>query len=143
MILFEKGGLDVPSRSGSGQMVLVLRTVFLKTDECFTGKKDSADYHREMNSHHFECWRKNTLLDKLLDQSVVVNDNAKYHSRQMKDSKKPTTGRTKAKIQKWLAERGVSFDPKDTIPILLMKYKSFCPKKISARRYYGKILLSN
>ena len=44
-----------------------MRTVFLKTDECFIGKKDSADYHREMNSRHFECW-----WEKLPDQSVVV-----------------------------------------------------------------------
>ena len=65
-------------------MILVLRTGFLKTDECVTGEKDSADYHREMNSHHFECWWENTVLDKLPDRSVVVIDNAKYHSRQTK-----------------------------------------------------------
>ena len=86
-------------------------------------KKDSSDYHREMNSHDFELWWENTVLDKLPDQSVVI-DNAKYHSQQTEDSKKPTTGWRKAKIQKWLGERGVSFDPKDTIPILLMKSKS-------------------
>ena len=54
--------------------------------------------------------------------------------------KKPTTGWRKEKIQKWLEERGVSFDPKNTIPILLMKSTSFCPKKISAGGHYGKIL---
>ena len=66
-----------------------------------------------MNSHHFECWWENRVLDKLPDQSVVVIDNAKYYSRQTEDSKKLTTGWIKAKVQKWLAERGVSFDPKD------------------------------
>ena len=94
-----------------------------------------------MNSHHFERWWENTVLDKLPDQSVIFIDNAKYHSRQTEDSKKPTTGWRKAKIQEWLAERGISFDPKDTIPILLMKSKSvFVLKKISTRGYYGKIL---
>ena len=78
-----------------------------------------------MNGHHFV---------KLPDQSVVVIDNAKYHSRQTEDSKKSTTGLRKAKIQEWLAERGVSFDPNDTIPILLMKSKSvFVLKKFHWR----------
>ena len=86
-------------------------------------KKDIADYHREMKGHH---------SDKLPDQSVVVIDNAKSHSRQTEDSKKPTTGWRKAKIQEWLAERGVSFDPSDTILILLMKFKSvFVLKKFN------------
>ena len=78
-------------------------------------KKDIIDYHGEINVHHF---------DKLPDQSVVVIDNVKYHSRQTEDSKKPTTGCRKAKIQEWLAERGVSFDPNDTIPIVLLKSKN-------------------
>ena len=40
-----------------------------------------------MNSHRFEGWWENTVLDKLPDQSVVVIDNAKYHPRQTEDSK--------------------------------------------------------
>ena len=90
-----KGRLDVPR--GRGQRPIINDLGYedgflLKTDECFIGKKDSADYHREMNSHHFECWWENTVLDKLPDQSVGVIDNAKYHSRQTEDFKKPTTG---------------------------------------------------
>ena len=90
------------------------------------------------NSQHFERWWENTVLDKLPDQSVVVIDNAKYHLRQTKDSKKPKTGLRKVKIQEWLAEREISFDPKDTIPILLMKSKSVFLLKKSAGGYYGK-----
>ena len=84
-----------------------------------------------MNGHHF---------DKLPNQSVVVIDKAKYHSRQTEDSKKPTSGWRKAKIQEWLAERGVSFDPNDTIPILLMKSKSVFVLNNSTEGYYGKLL---
>ena len=47
-------------------------------------KKDSADYHREMNSNHFERWWENTVLNKLLDQSVAVIHNAKKNPRQTK-----------------------------------------------------------
>ena len=122
-----KGGVDVPS--GGGQRLIMndrgSEDGFLEScGECFIGKKDISDYHGEMNGYHF---------DKLPDQSVVVIGNAKYYSRQTGDSKKPTTGWRKAKIQKWMAERGVSFDPNDTIPILLMKSKCFCPKKFNWR----------
>ena len=89
-------------------MILVMRKVFLKTDECLTGKKDSADYHKEMNSRRFECWWENTVLDKLPDQSFVVIDNAKYYSRQTDDFKKPTTGWRKSKFRNgWQREESV------------------------------------
>ena len=129
-----KEGVDVPS--GSGQRLIMndrgSEDSFLENcGQYFIGKKDIADYHKDMNGHHF---------DKLPDQFVVVTDNAKYHSRQTEDSKKSTTGWRKAKIQEWLAETGVSFDSIDTIPVLLMKSKSiFCPKKFNWG-YYGKML---
>ena len=89
-------------------MILGLRTVFLKTTEsALLEKKDSTDYHREMNSHHFERWWENTVLNKLPDQSVVVIDNAKYHSRQT-DSEVPTTDWRKAEFRNgWRREESV------------------------------------
>ena len=106
-------------------MIVVLRAVFSKTAE---GTLLEKRISLTTIGHHF---------DKLPDQSVVVVDNAKYHSRQTEDSKKPTTGWRKAKIQEWLAERGGGFDPNDTIPILLMKSKSVFVLKNSTGGYYG------
>jgi len=41
------------------------------------------DYHKEMDSHNFELWFKNTLLPNLKPNSVILMDNAPYHSRKL------------------------------------------------------------
>ena len=76
-----------------------------------------------MNSAHFEAWWTNSVLPNLPDKSVVVIDNASYHSRQTEESKNPTKKWRKAKIQDWLRQQSISFGKKDTIPILLSKAK--------------------
>ena len=123
-----RGGLKVPSGKGKRLIInhLGSKKGFLKDcGECFVGKKDSADYHSEMNGVHFENWLKDKVLPSLPQKSVLVIDNAKYHSRQTEESKKPTTNWRKKQIQDWLREKGIEFrDPKDTIPILLTKSKS-------------------
>ena len=89
-----RGGLKVPS--GKGQRLIInhlgSKNGFVcNCGECFVGKKDSADYHSEMNGEHFENWLKDKVLPELPEKSILVLDNAKYHSRQTEESKKPTT----------------------------------------------------
>jgi len=47
----------------------------------FRGKNIENDYHTEMNSTVFEDWVKTKLLVKLPPNSIIVMDNASYHSR--------------------------------------------------------------
>ncbi|XP_072380710.1 uncharacterized protein [Diabrotica undecimpunctata] len=61
--------------------------------------KKSGDYHEEMDRKGFESWFEKTL-PKLEANSVIVMDNASYHSR--KSEKIPTTSSRKADIQEWL-----------------------------------------
>ena len=129
-----RGGLKVPAGKGRRLIInhLGSNNGFLKDcGECFVGKKDSADYHSEMNGPHFENWLLETVLPKLPDKSVLVIDNARYHSRQTPESKRPTTNWRKAAIQAWLKKMKIPFnDPKDTIPTLLEKSKSiYVPKE--------------
>ena len=56
---------------------------------CFLGTKDSADYHKEMNSIHFERWWEDSVLLRLPTKLVVVIDNVRYHSRQTEESRAP------------------------------------------------------
>ena len=54
-----KGELNI--LSGSGKRLIINHIGsddgFLQgAGECFVGKKDSADYHQEMNAVHFERW---------------------------------------------------------------------------------------
>ena len=128
-----KGGMKVPSGSGKRLIINHIGSEdgFLEgCGECFEGKKNTNDYHNEMNSAHFENWWDVKVLPALPDKSVVLIDNAKYHTRQTDESKRPTTAWRKDRIKDWLDEKNIPYDGKDTKPILLQKSKEmFLPKK--------------
>jgi transposase len=46
----------------------------------FTSTFNSKDYHVSMNHAYFEEWF-NKLLESLNESSVIILDNASYHSR--------------------------------------------------------------
>lgn len=67
----------------------------------------TGDYHEEMNAEKFEEWFIG-LLDKLQEPSIIIMDNASYHSRQL--NKPPTTQHRKAEIVQWLNANNVAAD---------------------------------
>ncbi|KAF2888302.1 hypothetical protein ILUMI_17871, partial [Ignelater luminosus] len=69
--------------------------------------KKSGDYHEEMVGESFENWFSN-ILPRLEENSVIVLDNAPYHSRKME--KIPTSGWKKSDIQDWLRSKQIKFD---------------------------------
>ncbi|VDH88880.1 Hypothetical predicted protein [Mytilus galloprovincialis] len=78
----------------------------------FESKTNSSDYHDEMNSEHFTEWFRDTLIPRLSPQSVVVMDNAPYHSHLDPESRAPSTGANKPGISAWLDKNNVHYDPK-------------------------------
>jgi hypothetical protein len=46
----------------------------------FKSKKNSLDYHSEMNAETFEEWLQDKLLPAFTEPSIIVLDNASYHS---------------------------------------------------------------
>lgn len=64
---------------------------------CFESKKNSNDYHDEMNGETFYEWME-SILPKLKANSVIIMDNASYHS--VKADKAPTSTTKKADIIK-------------------------------------------
>lgn len=58
--------------------------------------KCSADYHKDMDSNLFENWFEHDLIPNLDPNSVIVLDNAPYHSRQLE--KIPTSATKKSDI---------------------------------------------
>ena len=63
----------------------------------YHGKKTTGDYHDEMNSNHFEEWFHDKLLSNLNNNSLVVMDNALYHSRRIKKFQQAIPERVKCK----------------------------------------------
>lgn len=74
----------------------------------FLCKKNTADVHHEMDADTYENWFVNQLLPNIPPQSVIVLDNASYHSR--KREKIPTGTWRKNDIIEWLRTKGIPAD---------------------------------
>lgn len=70
---------------------------------CFESKKNTGDYHDEMNGTTFLEWFEK-ILPSPEDNAVIVMDNAPYHS--VKLEKVPNTTWTKDLIIEWLKSKG-------------------------------------
>lgn len=72
----------------------------------FEGKKDPSDYHSEMNAKHFEEYFRRILV-RLPQKSVLVVDQAPYHTMQDPVTKNPRMNWRKKEIIDWLVKRHV------------------------------------
>lgn len=85
-------------------------------------KNSSADYHEDMDSELFEKWFSDQLLPNIPGNSVIVMDNASYHSRQAE--KVPNTNTRKRDIISFLRIHNISVPENTTIKNLLKIVKS-------------------
>lgn len=78
---------------------------------CGCASKDCGDLptdpHKDMNAEKFEKWFTGVLLPKLPPTSVIVLDNASYHSRQI--DKAPNSNSLKETMRKWLTDHNISW----------------------------------
>lgn len=103
----------------------------------------TGDYHEEMNGESFEKWFEN-ILSMLEANSVIVLDNAPYHSRRLE--KIPTSGSKKGDIQNWLRSKDIDFD-NSMLKVQLLaivkqhkaKYEKYIVDEMAARQ--NKIVL--
>ena len=70
---------------------------------------DGRDYHFETNSVIFNKWVEEQLVPALPPKSLVVMDNASYHSVIKEGTKAPTPATRKGDMQKWLKDKKKSF----------------------------------
>jgi hypothetical protein len=73
----------------------------------FVAGTKSGDYHDSMNEKNFEHWMSTQLVPNLEEPSVIVMDNASYHS--VLIEKPPTQSRRKDEIIAWLQEKVIPF----------------------------------
>ncbi|XP_076052663.1 uncharacterized protein LOC143032092 [Oratosquilla oratoria] len=95
---------------------------------CHPAKNKTGDYHGEMNSVLFIRWLTSQLLPALVEPSVLVLDNAPYHSQLTEETRCPTTATRKAEIVKCLECRSLPFPPHATGPELLLICKENRPE---------------
>lgn len=80
-------------------------------------KDSSLDYHDNMSSQIFEKWFENKLIPNLAPHTVIVMDNASYHSRQL--IKIPNSTTKKSEIIEYLYSMEIYFEENYTKKELL------------------------
>lgn len=75
----------------------------------FSSTSHSIDYHDSMDSETFEKWVEKQLIPNLEQPSLIVMDNASYHSRSI--IKNPTCSWKKDEIKEWLRQHDIAFPP--------------------------------
>lgn len=118
----------VRKKSGEGVRYIVLHA---GSDEGFvenaslifkSGSK-SGDYHDAMNSENFEKWFAEQLLPNLEEPSLIIMDNAPYHSRLLEPI--PNISWTKNSLIDWLQQKQIpvpTFAMKDQIWSLVKQH---------------------
>ena len=95
-----------------------------RADLVFQSKKTTGDYHEEMTSEHFEEWFHDSLMPNIPANSLIVMDNAPYHSRRLEPV--PTMSSRKQILQEWLTARAIEF-PENAL-YTLINMSNFTPK---------------
>lgn len=80
-------------------------------------KDSSADYHQDMNAPLFETWFTQQLIPNLPANSVIVMDNAKYHSQQF--NKQPSSASRKDDMLAFMRTKDIEIPAKATKKQLL------------------------
>lgn len=94
----------------------------------FEAKKESGDYHSEMDAHNYEKWYEK-IVEKIPHGAVIVMDNAPYHSRQTELV--PNMSWRKEAIQTWLRNKSIRFENNEIKAQLLAKIQ-----KEKYKKYY-------
>ncbi|XP_025203228.1 uncharacterized protein LOC112600257 [Melanaphis sacchari] len=87
---------------------------------------NSTDYHSQMNSELFKSWF-TQMLNNLEEPSVIIMDNASYHSTLIDNYPKSNT--KKADVQEWLTKKNIKFSPLETLAELKMRVKALIPNE--------------
>jgi hypothetical protein len=87
----------------------------------FQSGTKSGDYHDEMNSANYEKWLRDKLIPNLPCQSVIVKDNAPYHS--IQENKAPTSNSRKIEMVNWLKDKQIPYSDDMLKPALYLIIK--------------------
>lgn len=87
----------------------------------FLSSTKDPDYHGAMNQENCLTWFEYQLLQKLQEPSIIVMDNASYHS--TIQDKVPTTSWNKPAIIEWLENQTINMEENLLKPQLLQLVK--------------------
>lgn len=82
---------------------------FVANCQLLFSSKKTSDYHDEMNHVTFFKWFQDSLLPNLNQNSTIIMDNAKYHSKIL--DKAPTMSAKKSDMIECLNKFSIQFEP--------------------------------
>ncbi|XP_066938309.1 uncharacterized protein [Macrobrachium rosenbergii] len=94
---------------------------------CYAARNSSGDYHGEMNAQLFLRWLTMQLLPSLEEPSVLVIDNAPYHSQLTEGTHCPNTATKRDDLIRWLERHNIPYPPYAKRPELLSLCKENRP----------------
>ena len=89
---------------------------------------NTTDYHNQMNAEVYKEWFLE-LLNHLEEPSIIVMDNASYHSTLAENY--PKSNSRKSDVQKWLKDKNIPYSNLETLAELKMKVKNIMPREKS------------
>ncbi|XP_072022707.1 uncharacterized protein [Amphiura filiformis] len=133
-VIAGSGGFLIPTGKGSRLIILhagskegFVQDALLS----FQSKTGSSDYHDEMNGNVFLEWFTHQFLPNIPQHTVIVMDNAPYHS--VQEERIPTMNTKKAEMQEWLTAQNVDWCPtmiKVQLYALIQMHKPRCTKMV-------------
>ena len=85
----------------------------------FKSTRKTGDYHGQMNWELFNKWFVEMLLPNIPNNSIIIMDNASYHTR-LSEYSPPTSLSSKSKIIEWLEENEIKYE-KDSLKAELIE----------------------
>ncbi|XP_060882122.1 uncharacterized protein LOC132953799 [Metopolophium dirhodum] len=122
-------GLKIPTGKG-GRLIVVhagcSKYGFIQNSKLVfrSNTGNSTDYHNQMNSDVFKSWFI-TMLNNLEEPSIIVMDNASYHSTLVDNF--PKCNARKSDVQDWLTKKNITFSPLETLAELKQRVKLLIP----------------
>lgn len=133
-------GLKIPSGKGRRLIITHIGSSkgFVNGGLLEFESKSTKDYHEEMTADVFEEYF-SQMIELLPNDSVIVMDNASYHSRLVE--KLPTSSWKKSDIVNWLTEKQIPFESdmvkKELLVVVRqhkLKFKKFVVDEIAKQR---------
>jgi hypothetical protein len=116
------GGLSVPVGKVSRLTVRHVGsalTGFIPESKWVFRSQSTKDYHEEMTAVTFKYWFLNRFINCLEEGSIIIMDNASYHSVTL--NKVPNTSAKKQDIIDWLEQKQIQFSKTETRAELLKR----------------------
>ena len=126
------GSVGPKVKSGKGSRFIVLHTGGINgfipgALLMFKSKNGKGDYHDCMNHDTFKKWFEEQLLPNIPERSLIIMDNASYHSKML--NKAPSYSNKKSEIIAWLSKNDIEYDPSFTKPELIKLCRSHKEKQ--------------